>query len=176
MEMGGRLMRIGILTVSDRCFRKERADDSGVFARDFFAGQEKIVRYTVVPDEELEIKRVLLEMSDQLKLDLILTLGGTGLGPRDVTPEATASVVDRTVPGIPEYLRRETFHQNVHTVISRAVAGLRGKTLIVNLPGSPKAVLEQLTLISHLLPHIQEMIQGGDHPSVSDRAAEGRTS
>lgn len=160
-------MRIGILTVSDRCFRKERADDSGTFARSFFVGEQQIVRHRIVPDEREAIVHALLEMSDGLHLDLVLTLGGTGLGPRDVTPEVTASVMDRAVPGIPEYLRRETFYLNPNAVISRAIAGLRGKTLIVNLPGHPKAVLEQLARLSPLLPHIQEMIEGKSHESES---------
>ena len=158
-------MRIGILTVSDRCFRKEMADDSGTFVRSFFVGEEKIVRHVTVPDEKEEIVAALLEMTGQLKLDLVLTLGGTGLGPRDVTPEATASVVERIVPGIPEYLRRETFQLNPNAAISRAIAGLRGKTLIVNLPGHPQAVLQQLALLSALLPHIREMIEGKGHPA-----------
>lgn len=157
------LIRIGIVTVSDRCFRKEMADDSGTFTRSFFVGDAKIVRHTVIPDEKEKIVSTLREMADALKLDLVVTLGGTGLGPRDVTPEATLSVVDRQIPGIPEYFRRETFHLNHNAVISRAVAGLRGKTLIVNLPGNPKAVLQQLALLSPLLPHIREMVEGGGH-------------
>jgi len=160
-------MRIGILTISDSCFRKERTDDSGAFARSFFTGEEEIVQCLLVPDETKEIKGALLEMADKFQLDLVLTIGGTGLGPRDVTPEATASVVDRVIPGLPEYLRRETFYLNPNAVISRAIAGLRGKTLIVNLPGNPKAVLEQLVLLAPLLPHIQEMIEGKSHDSKS---------
>jgi len=156
-------MRIGILTVSDRCFEQKMPDDSGAFARSFFAGEEKVIRHKVVPDERKEIVEALLEMSDHLHLDLIVTIGGTGLGPRDVTPEATASVIDRTVPGVPEYLRRETQIRNPHAVISRAIAGLRGKTFIVNLPGNPKAVLEQLALLAPLLPHVQEMLDGKTH-------------
>lgn len=157
-------MRVGILTISDSCFRKERADDSGTFARSFFVGEVKILRQVVIPDEKEKIAAELLKMTDKLKLDLVVTIGGTGLGPRDVTPEATISVVERLVPGIPEYLRRETFHQNPNVAISRAVAGLRGKTLIVNLPGNPKAVLQQLALLSPLLAHIQDMLDGKGHP------------
>lgn len=163
-------MRVGILTISDSCFRKERTDDSGAFARSFFTGEEKVVRCGIVPDECVEIRNALFEMADELQLDLVLTIGGTGLGPRDVTPEATASVAQRLVPGIPEYFRRETSHLNPYAVISRAVAGLRGKTLIVNLPGNPKAVLQQLALLSPLLPHIQEMIEGKSHESKSSLA------
>ncbi|MBI4437083.1 MAG: MogA/MoaB family molybdenum cofactor biosynthesis protein [Candidatus Omnitrophica bacterium] len=163
-------MRIGILTVSDRCSQQKMSDDSGAFARSFFAGKEKVIRHKVVPDERKEIVNALLEMSDKLHLDLIVTIGGTGLGPRDVTPEATASVIDRTVPGIPEYLRRETQILNPHVVISRAIAGLRGKTLIVNLPGNPKAVLEQLALLSPLLLHIQDMLDGKNHERKSSLA------
>lgn len=158
-------MRIGILTVSDRCSRKEMADECGAFARDFFAGREEVVCCKVVPDERSEIAQALIELTDRFHLDLVLTIGGTGIGPRDVTPEATAEVVDRLIPGIPEYLRRETAHLNPYSVLSRALCGLRGKTLIVNLPGNPQAVLEQMTLLSPLLSHIQEMIEGKGHPS-----------
>ncbi len=139
------------------------SDDSGGFARSFFTIDAPVVRHTVVPDEKEQIVAALLEMSDQLKLDLVVTIGGTGLGPRDVTPEATASVVQKMIPGIPEYLRRETFSLNPNAAISRALAGLRGKTLIVNLPGNPKAILQQLVLLAPLLPHIQEMIEGKTH-------------
>ena len=158
-------MRVGILTISDRCYRKEMADDSGAFAHDFFAGKEQVIHYAVVPDEQPKINQALIEMADAQKLDLVLTIGGTGIGPRDVTPEATAEVVGRLIPGIPEYLRRETFRLNPHSVLSRAVCGLRGKTLIVNLPGNPQAVLEQLVLLSPFFHHIQEMIEGKGHPS-----------
>jgi molybdenum cofactor synthesis domain-containing protein len=158
-------MRVGILTVSDRCFRKEMADESGVLAREFFGGKDQVIRYTIVPDERSQIIQALVEMADALHLDLILTIGGTGLGPRDVTPEATDVVIDRPIPGIPEYLRRETFHLNQNSVLSRALSGLRGRTLIVNLPGHPEAVRQQLSLLLPLLPHIQEMVEGKGHPS-----------
>lgn len=158
-------MRVGILTVSDRCFRKEMADESGTLARGFFAGKDQVIRYTIVPDERSQIIQALVEMADALHLDLILTIGGTGLGPRDVTPEATDVVIDRLLPGIPEYLRRETFHLNQNSVLSRALSGLRGRTLIVNLPGHPEAVRQQLPLLLPLLPHIQEMVKGKGHPS-----------
>jgi len=160
-----RKIKIGILTVSDRCDRKEREDESGRIALEFFNESANIIHYFIVPDEIEAIQKALLEMSDVRKADVIFTLGGTGLSPRDVTPEATTPLIERSVPGLMEYVRSRAFDKNPYAAISRAVAGLRKTTLIINLPGNPKAVLEQFTLLSPLLHHIREMIEGGDHMS-----------
>lgn len=147
-------IRAGILTVSDRAFRGERKDESGPLIRKLVQthlGAEVGVE-AIVPDEEELIAKTLLEWCGK-GLDLILTTGGTGFAPRDVTPEATRRVIEREAPGLVEAMRMEGFKQSPHAILSRGVAGIRGKTLIVNLPGSPKAVGEGLLVILPALPH-----------------------
>jgi len=114
----------------------------------------------IVPDEETEIKAVLISWADEEGADLILTTGGTGLSPRDVTPEATSAVIQRAVPGMAEAMRAESLLKTPHAMISRAVVGVRGKTLIVNLPGSPKGAVENLKVVLPALQHAIEKIQG----------------
>jgi molybdenum cofactor synthesis domain-containing protein len=115
---------------------------------------------TVVPDEEAEIGQTLIAWADDELLDVILTTGGTGLSPRDVTPEATLAVVDRTVPGMAEAMRAESLLKTPHAMISRAVAGVRGRTLIINLPGSPKGAVENLQTLLPALEHAVAKLQG----------------
>jgi molybdopterin adenylyltransferase len=143
----------GILTVSDRSSRGERADASGPVIREMVAGAlgGTVTREGVVPDEVEVIAATLRAWSSEV--DLILTTGGTGFAPRDVTPEATLSVIDRRAPGLEEAMRAASLQNTPHAMLSRAVAGLRGRCIIVNLPGSPKAVRENLAVILPALPH-----------------------
>ncbi len=116
--------------------------------------------YEVLPDERPSIVEVLSRLSDSGTIDLILTTGGTGVSPRDVTPEATREVIERELPGMAEAMRAESLKKTPHAMISRAIAGIRKRTLIVNLPGSPRAVRENLAVILHALPHAIEKING----------------
>jgi molybdenum cofactor synthesis domain-containing protein len=120
----------------------------------------QVVRYEIVPDERNAIAERLMEWTDKIGLDLIVTSGGTGLSPRDVTPEATLDVVDKTIPGLTEAMRMETMKKTPTSVLSRAIAGSRGKCLIINLPGSPGGVKECLDVILPVLPHAMEILAG----------------
>ncbi len=151
-------IRIGILTMSDKGSRGERIDESGSLIKEIITELGDVVVYEVIPDEKELIKKKLIEYSE--KVDLILTTGGTGLSPRDVTPEATMEVIDRLIPGIGEAMRYEGLKKTPRAMLSRAVAGVRGKTLIINLPGSPRAVRENLKVILSVIPHAIEKIQG----------------
>lgn len=156
--------KAAVLTISDRCSRREREDVSGKVIADMLRSLAlEIARYEIVPDEPEIIKAKLIDYADNLKVDLVLTTGGTGFTPRDNTPEATKAVLDRDVPGIPEVMRMECLKYSRRAMLSRAVAGLRGKTLIINLPGSSKAVKETLTVISDILIHALDMVYGKDH-------------
>ena len=157
-------INVAILTISGSCARAKRADISGqtiqdILPQDNFEVREK----TIVPDDYQAIARALKHISDKHDIDMVLTTGGTGLGPHDVTPEATASVCDRMVPGLSEILRSEGFKKSPNAVLSRGVAGTRENTLIINLPGSPKAVRECLEIILDILPHAVDMMRGGGH-------------
>jgi molybdopterin adenylyltransferase len=153
-------MKVGILTVSDKGARGEREDRSGPAIREMMeAAGGEIVRAKIVPDEQGEIRAVLIEWSDE-GLDLILTTGGTGFSPRDWTPEATKAVLDRETPGIAEAIRRAGMEKTPTAMLSRAAAGIRKRTLIVNLPGSEKAVRESLEAILPALPHGIEVLKG----------------
>ena len=151
------------MTVSDKGHAGERKDASGPLLADLLRkiGAE-VVCQEIVPDERPEIERVLIEMADEEKLDLIVTTGGSGLTPRDVTPEATLAVIEREAPGLAEALRFEGYRKTPLAVLSRGVAGVRGRTLIVNLPGSPKAVREGMETLSPILPHAVKMVRGVD--------------
>jgi len=156
-------IRAGIVTVSDKGARGEREDRSGALIEELLEGiPAQVVFREVVPDEVEEIRRVLLWGCDEMKVDLIVTTGGTGVAPRDVTPEATREVIERELPGFSEAMRMKGFERTPHAIISRAVCGVRGRTLIVNLPGSPRAVREGLEVILPAIPHTIEKIRGDE--------------
>jgi molybdenum cofactor synthesis domain-containing protein len=151
----------GILTVSDKGSKGERQDKSGETIREVLSRMgARIVNYGIVPDERELIVEKLVKWADEDNLDVVVTTGGTGLTPRDVTPEATLAVVDRIVPGFAEAMRAESLKKTPHAMLSRAVVGTRGKCLIINLPGSPKAVRECLQVILPALPHAVETLKG----------------
>lgn len=155
------MFTVGILTISDKGSRGERQDKSGEVIREILSSMDvRIVNYDIVPDEKELIVEKLVKWVDEDGLDVVITTGGTGLTPRDVTPEATLSVVDRVVPGFAEAMRAESLKKTPMAVLSRAVAGTRGKCLIINLPGSPKAVRECLEVILPALAHAVETLKG----------------
>ena len=157
----GKKMKAGILTISDKGARHEREDASGPAVSDLLSAIGAVIeKYEIIPDEVDIIKAKLVEYTDALHLDIVITTGGTGVSPRDVTPDATRVVIDREVPGMAEAMRMESLKKTPHAVISRAMAGIRGRTLIINLPGSPKAAKENLTAILKAIPHAVSKIQG----------------
>ncbi len=155
------MFTLGILTISDAGSRGEREDTSGRIIREMLAPPEyELRRQDIVPDEVDIIAGRLTRWADQDGLDLIVTTGGTGLTDRDVTPEATLSVIQRQVPGIAEAMRLQTLKYTPMAMLSRAVAGTRGRTLIINLPGSPKGVRQCLEVVVPVLPHAIQLIKG----------------
>jgi molybdenum cofactor synthesis domain-containing protein len=162
-------MRAAIVTASDRGARGEREDASGKVLQDMLETNGVVVaHYRIVPDEIEALAHTLVAMADK-GMDLIFTTGGTGLGPRDVTPDATLKVIHRRVPGIPEAIRAESLKKTNRAMLSRAEAGVRGKTLIINLPGSPKAVQECLEVVLPILPHAVEVLRGAQLDCARDR-------
>ncbi len=157
-------MKVAVLTVSDKGSRGERLDESGPYIRDKMQEKgAKIVAFEIVPDELDQIKDKLIHYADDVGADVVLTTGGTGLSPRDVTPEATLAVIDRKASGFVEAIRVESLKETSNAMLSRAESGLRGSTIIVNLSGSLRAVREQLDVLIPVLPHALEMLQGKEH-------------
>jgi len=162
------MITVAVLTLSDKGSKGERDDFAGPLIREMITGMGATVEYyEVIPDEKDLIKEKLMDYSK--KVDLVLTTGGTGLSPRDVTPEATLEVIDKEIPGIAETMRSAGLEKTKRAMLSRAVAGVRGNTLIINMPGSPKAGKEGLEAIMDVLPHAIEKIKG----SSEDCAVQG---
>ena len=158
------MIRTAILTISDSCSKGTREDISGQTIVDMLPENKfQVIAKEIVPDDFKKIANKLINFSDKDQLDLVLTTGGTGLGPHDVTPEATASVSDKLVPGISEIIRAEGFKKAPNAALSRAIACIRKNTLIINLPGSPKGVLESLGIILNIIPHAIKMMHGEGH-------------
>ena len=155
--------RVAVITVSDRCSRGEREDASGNVIREIAESHGyKTASYAILPDEQSLLEKEMARICDEGLADLILTTGGTGFSQRDRTPEATLAVAERVVPGIPEAMRTQGMGITKRAMLSRAVAAIRGKTLIVNLPGSPKAVRENLEFVINELKHGLDMLTGTD--------------
>jgi molybdenum cofactor synthesis domain-containing protein len=155
------MISAGIITISDKGAAGRREDLSGPAIRDMLASlPAEVTCYEIIPDEKDLISDRLIHFADSLGLDLILTSGGTGVGERDFTPEATLAVIDKQIPGMAEVMRMESLKKTPHAMISRAVVGVRGRSLIVNLPGSPKAVRENLAAILPAIPHAVAKIKG----------------
>lgn len=153
--------KVSILTISDRGARGEREDISGIAIQDLLKGlPSEVIHYEIIPDERNVIKEALIRCTDVLHSDLILTTGGTGVSPRDLTPDATLEVIEKEVPGFSEAMRAEGLKNTPYAIISRAICGVRKQTLIVNLPGNPKAVRECLNVILPALPHALLKLKG----------------
>ncbi|HKV23764.1 MAG TPA: MogA/MoaB family molybdenum cofactor biosynthesis protein [Candidatus Acidoferrum sp.] len=157
-------MRVAVLTISDTVSKNEREDLSGPAVISFCRGLGwEVTSALVVSDDSAAIREQLRVLADSGRVDLILTTGGTGIGPRDNTPEATQGVADRMIPGIGEEMRRKGAEKTPTAVLSRSGAAVRGKALILNLPGSPKGAAESLEAVAHLLPHAIHVLHGARH-------------
>ena len=154
-------LRAGVITMSDRRSRGEGEDRSGREIIRMLESIDAVVEHIVIiPDEKDQIRETLIDCADRLKLDLIVTTGGTGVSPRDVTPDVTMEIIEKELPGMAEAMRRESAAITPYAMISRAVVGIRGLSLIINLPGSPKGVRENLSVILPALTHAVEKIKG----------------
>jgi molybdopterin adenylyltransferase len=152
-------MKVAILTVSDRCSREEREDLSGPLLSEMVSDQGwSVIKMDILPDDQAGIEEWLIEACDSEQVDLVLTTGGTGFSPRDQAPEATLAVIERAAPGLAEAMRYASLQKTPHAMLSRAAAGIRGKTLIVNLPGSPRGASENLEVIIPVLEHATALI------------------
>ena len=168
VTLGGnaQMYSLAVLTISDKGFKGERDDLSGKLIMEMLNQPDyDLVFHEIVPDDEKMIGEKLTIWADQFEVNLIITTGGTGLSPRDVTPEATSSIIERIVPGLVEAIRIESIKISPTAMLSRSIAGIRNGSLIINLPGSPKAVRESINIIQGILPHALEMLSGtsGDH-------------
>jgi len=158
------MYKVAVLTISDKCSKGQREDKSGKIVQVLVANLPgEIVKYEIIPDEPDMIKERLKSYCDDLKVDLVLTNGGTGFTARDFTPEATKKVIEREVPGIPEAMRTLCLGLTKRAMLSRGIAGIRGKTLILNLPGSTKGAKESLEAVLEGLPHGLDMVLGREH-------------
>ena len=154
-------IRFGILTISDRSSRGERADSSGpALANLIQAKGWSVVKESILPDDESAIREMLRNWADGNEMDVILTTGGTGFSARDVTPEATRSVIEREAPGLAEAMRAASLRNTPHAMLSRIVTGIRQKALIINLPGSPKGAVENFQVITPVLAHAVQLLRG----------------
>ncbi len=163
-------IRVAILTVSDRSVRGERPDASGPALVEMAMQHGwQVVANRIVADNRCDIEEALVAWCDTGEIDLILTTGGTGFSPRDVTPEATLAIIDRIAPGLAEAMRQQSLAITPHAMLSRAAAGIRGHTLIVNLPGSPKAAIENLQVILPVLPHAVDLLRGSPSAEAGHR-------
>lgn len=169
------MIKAGIITASDRAAKGKREDKSGLLLKALLEKlPAEIIAYQVLPDEPQGLRKSLCHIADRLGCDLILTSGGTGLGPRDHTPEVTRSVIEKEIPGIPEAIRQASLKHTRFAMLSRMVAGIRGKTLIVNLPGSPEAVREGFEILQPILIHAVALIRGTVHDCQEVREEEWR--
>ena len=156
--------RANVLTISDRCSMGQAKDESGRIIIDMLKDMDgEIIKYDIVPDEADLIKDRLSFYCDKLKVDFVFTTGGTGFGPRDITPEATKEISHRMIPGISELIRSEGLKKTKNAVLSRGISAIRNNTIIINLPGSPKGARESLEAISSLIPHMLDMLKGKAH-------------
>ena len=157
------MFNAAIITVSDKGSQGKRQDLSGPAIAEMLAGAAIYVKHTlIIPDEVEQIQKAIIHFADVEKTDLILTTGGTGVSPRDLTPDATLKVLDKEIPGMAEVMRITSMKITPHAMISRAVAGIRGHSLIINLPGSPKGATENLAVVLPAIPHAIEKIKGDD--------------
>lgn len=158
------MYKVAVLTTSDKCSKGERKDESGRIVQDIIKKlPAEVVKYEVIPDEPDMIKEKLINYCDNLKVDLVLTDGGTGFTARDLTPEATKSVIEKEVPGIPEAMRTLCLGSTRRAMLSRGIAGIRGKTLIINLPGSSRGAKESLEAVLDGLAHGLDMVLEKEH-------------
>lgn len=153
-------MNFAVVCISDRCSKGLCEDKSGPLISELISSCGKTQEYIIVPDEKAEIEKALVYLCDEVKADIVFTTGGTGFAPRDVTPEATMAVIERNAPGIAEAIRMKSLEITPKAMLSRAVSGIRKQTLIINLPGSPKAVRESIEVVLPVLPHAVETLSG----------------